>query len=116
MFRCNGALHTLEAFVPSGAGVLDWHAIGIRRHSRTGEMEWGLSSKESEPVEAYQQDERGKESFLLGSRGQIRWIVRQSDSTLSSLDHQPFWSLRLTGSGTKRRAGEYETLVRIDST
>ena len=115
MFRCNGALHTFEAFVPSGAGALDWHAIGIRRNSRTGEMEWGLSSKESEPVEAYQQYERGKGSFFLGSRGQISWVVRQSDSDLSSLDHQPFWSLHLTGSDTKRRAGEYETQVRIDS-
>lgn len=114
MFRCNGALHTFEAFVPSGAGALDWHAIGIRRDSRTGEMEWGLSSKESEPVEAYQQYERGKESFFLGSRGQISWVVHQSHSDLSSLYHQRFWSLRLTGSDTKRQAGEYETHVRID--
>lgn len=114
MFRCNGALHTFEAFVPSGAGALDWHAIGIRRDSRTGEMEWGLSSKESEPVEAYQQYERGKEIFFLGSGGQISWVVRQYDPDLSSLHHLPFWSLRLAGSDTKRRACEYETQVQID--
>lgn len=115
MFRCNGALHTFEAFVPSGAGALDWHAIGMRRDSRTGEMEWGLSTKESDPIEAYQQYERGKEGFFLGSRGQISWVVRQSDSDLSSLDDQPFWSLRLAGSDTKRQAGEYKTHVQIDS-
>jgi hypothetical protein len=117
MFRCNGALHTLEAYVPSGAGALDWHAIGIRRDPKTGEVEWGLGSKEAERVEVYQQYEQGEpvEGFLLGSQGQTNWIVRHSGSSLSSLDHQPFWSLRLVGLDTKRRAGEYETQIRINS-
>ncbi|GLI75969.1 hypothetical protein PoHVEF18_004235 [Penicillium ochrochloron] len=117
MFRCNGALHTLEAYVPSGAGALDWHAIGIRRDPKTGEVEWGLGSKEAERVEVYQQYEQGEpvEGFSLGSQGQTNWIVRHSGSSLSSLDHQPFWSLRLVGSDTKRRAGEYETQIRINS-
>ena len=119
MFRCNGALHTLEAFVPSGAGVgaYDWHAIGIRRNSMTGEMEWGLGSKESEPVEVYQQYDKGElvENFLLGSQGQTNWIVRYFGSDGSSLDHQAFWSLHLVGSDTKRKTGEYGTQIRIDS-
>jgi hypothetical protein len=119
MFRCNGALHTLEAFVPSGAGVgaFDWHAIGIRRNSMTGEMEWGLGSKESESVEAYRQYDRRElvEKFLLGSQGQTNWVVRHSGSDVSSLDHKPFWSLRLVGLDTKRRTGEYGTQIRIDS-
>lgn len=118
MFRCNGALHTLEAYVPSGAGALDWHAIGILGDPRTGEMEWGLGSKETELVEVYQQYEQGEPVegfFLLGSQSQTNWIVRHSGSSLSSSDHQPFWSLRLVGSDMKRRAGEYETQIRINS-
>ncbi|KAJ5354385.1 uncharacterized protein N7496_012818, partial [Penicillium cataractarum] len=117
MFRCNGALHTFEAYVPSGASGLDWHAIGIRRDPRTGEMEWGLGSKESDSVEVYQQYANGEsvDGFLLGSQGQTNWVVRDSGSEVSTLDHRPFWSLRLAGSKTKRRAGEYETQLRIDS-
>ncbi|CEJ57872.1 hypothetical protein PMG11_06550 [Penicillium brasilianum] len=117
IFRCNGALHTFEAYVPSGAGALDWHAIGIRRDPRTDEMEWGLRSKESESIEVYQQYSLGEpvDGFLLGSQGQTDWVVRYSGSDVSNLEHRSFWSLRLVGSKTKRRAGEYETKLRIDS-
>lgn len=80
-------------------------------------MEWGLGSKETESVEVYPQDPNGEsvDGFLLGSQGQTNWVVRHSDSDMSTLGHQPFRSLRLVGSKTKRRAGEYETQLRIDS-
>ncbi|KAJ5157893.1 uncharacterized protein N7482_008993 [Penicillium canariense] len=118
MFRCNGALHTFEAFVPSGAGALDWHAICIRQDPSTGEMEWGLGAKNSESIQAYRQYEHGNPTsgFLVGSsRGAITWAVRHSGSGLSGVDHHPFWFVHLVGPARTRWTDEFETQIRIDS-
>ncbi|KAJ5698842.1 hypothetical protein N7462_000847 [Penicillium macrosclerotiorum] len=116
MFRCNGALQTYEALVPSGAGALDWHAVGLERDSSTNEMEWGLSAKDSEPLQAYRQYERGTpvSGLFLGSQGRTGWVVRHSGSGLSTPDRQPFWFLHLRTQSTIRGTGEYEVQIRIE--
>lgn len=114
--RCNSALNTFEAKVPSGAGDPDWHAVGINKDPSTGEMEWGLSSREAEPLEVYRHSIAGTPGggFFLGSMNETSWAVRYSGSGLSSLDRKPFWFLRLLTPDTKKWTDEYQTLIRID--
>ncbi|KAJ5183938.1 hypothetical protein N7492_001554 [Penicillium capsulatum] len=116
LLRCNGGLNTFEAKVPSGAGDPDWHAIGINRDPSTGEMEWGLGSREAEPVEVYRRyrGETPDEGFFLGSMNETDWAVRWSGSGLSSVDRKPFWFLRLLAPDTSKWTEEYQTLIRID--
>lgn len=115
LLRCNGALHTFEAYVPSGAGALDWHAIGINKDPSTGQMEWGLGSQHSHPIQVYRQYIGSSPSgLILGSQGQTTWAARHSGSGLSSFNHKPFWFLRLLDSETAQWEDEYETHVRID--
>lgn len=102
--------------MPSGAGDPDWHAVGINKDPSTGEMEWGLSSREAEPLEVYRHSIAGTpgDGFFLGSMNETSWAVRYSGSGLSSLDRKPFWFLRLLTPDTKKWTDEYQTLIRID--
>lgn len=116
MFRCNGALQTFEALVPSGAGALDWHAIGIDSDPSTAEIEWGMGRQKTEPVEVYRQYVHGSPvgGLFLGSKGHITWAVHHSGSGLSSVDRKPFWFLRLLGPETKTWSDEYGTFIQFD--
>jgi hypothetical protein len=102
--------------VPSGAGALDWHAVGFDRDPITGEMEWGIGSRNSESVQVYRQYVHGSpvDGLFLGSNGQTNWAVHHSGSGLSSVDRQPFWFLRLLSKESKLWKGEYGTSIRID--
>jgi len=102
--------------VPSGAGALDWHAVGIDTDPSTGEMEWGMESKNTESVQAYRQcvHERPVDGLFLGSNGRTKWTVHHSGSGLSNVNRRPFWFLRLLGQDSQLWSGEYETWIRID--
>lgn len=116
LLRYNGALNTFEAYVPSGAGALDWHAIGIHQDPSTGQMEWGFGSKHTWPVQVYRHYLRGApiNGLFLGAEGRTSWAVRSSGSGLSGTNHQPFWFLRLLTPETEKWADESETRIRID--
>ncbi|CAI7577535.1 unnamed protein product [Penicillium manginii] len=120
LLRCNGALKTFEAYVPSGAGAPDWHAIGIAEGTDTAQMEWGFGAEHTKPVQAYRQYVGGTpiEGIFLGSEGRTSWAVLDSGSGLSAVNHQPFWFLRLldskTETETEKWAEEMETRIRID--
>ncbi|KAJ5085076.1 hypothetical protein N7532_009847 [Penicillium argentinense] len=116
VLRCNGALNTLEARVPSGAGALDWHAIGLDKDPGTSQMEWGFGAKNTHLVRVYRQYLRGRpvDGLFLGSEGRTTWAVRSSGSGLSSLDHKPFWFLRLLNPEMPAWGDELETMIRIN--
>lgn len=115
-FRCNGALQTFEALVPSGAGALDWHAVGIDRDLSSADMIWGVGSGNIESVQAYYQYMNGNpvDGLFLGSNGQTNWALCHSGSGVSSMDRQPSLFLRLLGKDSEIRNGEYKTSIRID--
>lgn len=106
----------MEALVPSGAGALDWHAVGIDTNPSTGEIEWGMGTEDTEPVQVYRQYVHGSpvDGLFLGSRGQTHWAVHHSGSGLSNVDRMPFWFLRLLHTDSELWSGEYETSIRID--
>lgn len=116
LLRCNGALNTFEAYVPSGAGGLDWHAIGINKDHDTAQMEWGFASSSAKPVQVYREYVGGSPvgGLFLGSEGRTTWAMMDSGSGLSGVNHQPFWFLRLLGSDTEKWEDESETRIRID--
>ncbi|CAI7664474.1 unnamed protein product [Penicillium pancosmium] len=116
LLRCNAVLNTFEAYVPSGAGAPDWHAIGIAQDTDTAQMEWGFREHDTKPVQAYRQYVDGTPTggILLGSEGRTTWAVLDSGSGLSNVNHQPFWFLRLLNSETEKWVDEMETRIRID--
>ncbi|CAG8944420.1 unnamed protein product [Penicillium salamii] len=111
--RCNGALNRIEAYVPSGHGALDWHAVGINHHPSTGRLVWG---RDAEPVQAYRHYRRGQpvEGFFLGSENQTNWAVHSSGRDVSILDFKPYWVIRLMIPETTFRDNEFHTLIQID--
>jgi hypothetical protein len=111
--RCNGSLNRIEAYVPSGHGGLDWHAVGINHHPSTGRLVWG---RDAEPVQAYRHYLRGQpvDGFFLGANNQTNWAVHSSGRDVSIEDFQPYWVMRLMIPETTFRENEFRTLIRID--
>ncbi|KAJ5091068.1 hypothetical protein NUU61_005938 [Penicillium alfredii] len=116
--RCNGALQTLEARVPSGAGAgaRDWHALVIDEAGNSGELAWGLGSKKTGRVQVYRHtlDHTALDGLFLGSHDETSWVLSSSGSYVSNVDHMPYWSMRLSPPTTKIALNEYRTFIRIE--